>query len=115
MATTGQNAEIYQGDYHELIITVVDEDGVVADLSGYSAVWCLYGQTEGNIVLTKTTSDGITITGGQITIELENVDTENLTPRIYGHQCEVEDIMGRHSTVTTGYVKILKSITHSSL
>lgn len=118
MATTGQNFELHQGDYKQIIITVLDENGEPLDLTGYSAIWCMHVQTLNDIVITKTTSDGITIsnpTSGELEIELEAVDTESLSARVYGHQCEIEDILGRHATVTTGYVKLHKSVTHASL
>lgn len=120
MAATGQNFELFQGDYKEVTISVVDENGQAVDLTGYNAVWCMYIQNVDDVVIaiTKTTSGGITIpspTSGELVITLEDVDTENLIPRIYSHQCEIEDLLGRHATVTTGYVKLYKSITHESL
>lgn len=116
MTIKGQNLEMYQGDNKTIIITVYNEDGGVATISGYSAVWCAYRQTPFTIAIQKSTLDGITIVDpGQIHIALEQEDTENLDPTVYGHQCEIEDALGNHSTVTTGYLSLIRSITHSVL
>jgi hypothetical protein len=119
MTVAAQNIETYQGDNKEIIITVTDDDGVLIDLSGYSAVWCVYNQTLETIVIQKETGGlGITIpspTSGQLVIELESTDTATLVPKNYGHQCEIKDASGNHSTVTIGYIKILRSITHAEL
>lgn len=118
MTIAGQNFEMFQGDNKELVITVYKQDGVsIQDLTGYNAVWCAHNQTPENPVIIKTTSpgEGITIpdpSSGQLVIELANVDTNTLTPKTYGHQCEVEDALGNHATVTTGYMKLSRSITH---
>jgi hypothetical protein len=119
MTINGQNIEVYQGDNKNIIISIVDDDGGILNLTGYNAVWCMHEQTAENIVLQKTTSpgEGITIpdpTNGELVIALEQSDTSELTPKIYGYQCEIEDAFGNHATVTTGYLKLFKSITHHS-
>ena len=120
MTISGQNFEVYQGDNKEIIITVRDDNENIIDLTGYSVVWCVHNQRVTDIIFQKTTSLGeeITIpnpTSGEIIITLEGLDTHILTPKNYGHQCEIQDQFGNHATVTTGYMKILKSITHHVL
>jgi hypothetical protein len=118
MTIKGQNLEIYQGDNKNIIITVYDENGGLVTLSGYSAVWCAYKQTPFTVAIEKSTTNGITIldpSSGQLQITIEQSDTENLTPNVYAHQCEVEDAFGNHATVTTGYFSVLRSVTHPSL
>ena len=117
MTTHGQNIELYQGDNVNIIITVVDDNNQILNLTGYNVVWCLHEQTTEQVILQKTTSpgEGITVpdpTNGEILIPLLQDDTAEMTPKIYGHQCEIEDSSGNHSTVTTGYLKLFKSITH---
>lgn len=120
MTISGQNFEIYQGDNKVVIITVYDENDAILDLTGYSAVWCAYNQSLSDKVIIKSTlpGEGITIpspTNGQLQITLDSIDTENLNPKTYGHQCEIENAGGSHSTVTVGYMKVNRSITHSEL
>ena len=120
MTIAGQNFEIYQGDKRLVIITVVDDDGAVQDLTGYDAVWVAFNQTPDDIVLTKTSTpaSGITIPtpeNEEIVIEFNKQDTEDLHAKNYGHQCEIMDSSGNHHTVTTGYMKVLKSIIHRFL
>lgn len=114
MTTTGQNFEIYQGDDKDLVITVTD---ATDDLTSYNAVWVMYNITPETAVIIKTTQppNGIIIASGQIIISLDGIDTENVIPKTYGHQCEIDDGLGHHSTITTGSVKVLKSMTHSYL
>ncbi len=120
MTATGQNFEMYQGDDKQIIITAKDTSGNIIDLTGYDAVWVVYDQTVENVVLMKSTqpTEGITIptpANGEIVIELVGDDTSGLLPKLYGHQCEIQDVSGHHSTVTVGFMKVLKSITHSLL
>jgi len=119
MTTEGQNFTIYQGDSKEVIISVTNEDGSVTDLAGYAgAVFVAYNQTLDSIVIQKLLADGITIptpSNGQLVITLDSEDTEDLVPKNYGIQCEIEDAFGNHATVMTGYMKVLRSITHSLL
>jgi hypothetical protein len=119
MTINGQNIELYQGDNKNIIITVVDDNDAILNLTGYNAVWCMHDQTTREIIIQKTTSpaEGITIpipTNGEIIMELGQEDTANVIPKTYGYQCEIEDASGNHATITTGYVKIFRSITHHS-
>lgn len=117
MTIAGQNFEVYQGDNKEIIITVRNQDGSLTDLSGYNAVWCVHDITPENVVLLKSTglAGGIAIptpANGQLVITLTSDDTMDIITKVYGHQCEIEDSLGNHATVTTGYMKVFKSITH---
>lgn len=118
MTITGQNFEVYQGDNKEIIIPVKNADGSAANLSGYNAVFLVYDMTSKTQVILKTTAPGQGITipnpsDGELHITLDHEDTASLTPKNYGLQAEVEDSGGNHSTITAGYVKVLRSITHA--
>lgn len=121
MTIAGQNFEVFQGDNKIIIITVKNQDGTLTDLTGYSAVWCVHTFNPNHeIILQKTTlpGEGITIpnpTSGEIVITLTQADTQTKIPKTYGHQCEVEDGLGNHATVSTGYMNVRESITHPSL
>lgn len=117
MTVKAQNFEIYQGDDKQIIITVYDENGAILDLTGYAAVWVAVQQTTFDVVISKETeaSGGISIpdpTNGQLIIELDANDTVSIAPKVYNHQCEIEDASGNHSTVTTGYMTVVRNVTH---
>lgn len=115
MTVSGQNFEVYQGDDKQVIITVKDASGIPENLTNYTAIWCMYDTTTNSVVIEKTTASGISIptpSSGQLVIDLDKTDTSILDPKTYGHQCEVQDAVGNHSTVTTGFVKLIKSNTH---
>lgn len=111
MTAKGQNFEMFQGDTKRLRISIVDDDDVAVPLTNCSINWVLYKQTSKQIVITKTTSDGITVedeSGGIIVILLEPEDTENLLGQ-FTQEGELTDGTGTISTIFIGSVKILNS------
>ena len=71
----------------------------------------VYRPTSGDIILTKTTSSGITITnptGGIFRITLSDTDTASLLGQ-YNHEGEFTDTIGNISTLFTGYFKVFAS------
>lgn len=112
MTATGQNFDMYQGDDKQVSVTTYGEDGVtVLDISNCAINWVLYKRYPENIVLTKTTSSGITLTipaSGVFLITLVPVDTENLLGE-YNHEAELTDLAGYISTIMVGKVLIYKS------
>lgn len=117
MTVKGQNFEVFQGEDKQLIIAVVDENGVALTLAGYDVVWVMYNMTNGSIVIKKS-SDILgeialdTPSAGYITVTLESPDTENVVPKTYGHQLEGIDAFTQHSMFTTGQVDVFKSHSH---
>lgn len=112
MTVTGQNFDIYLGDSKQIIITVYDETGAILPLDGYDITWVLYKLTSKQIVLTKTLGAGITVptpANGQILIDIQPADTENLVPNTYLHECEISTSPTDVATVTTGTVKAIYS------
>lgn len=112
MTYAGQNFEMYLGDTKQVIITVYDENDAILDLSGYDITWVLYKLTSKQIVLTKTLGSGISVpapSSGQIVIDILPVDTENLVPNTYVHECELSSSPTDVSTITTGTVKLIYS------
>lgn len=112
MTYTGQNFEIYQGDTKQIIITVYDEDGAILNLTGYNINWVMYKSTTKELILSKSLGSGITVptpSNGQIVIDFLPVDTENVIPNTYLHECEISTSPTDVSTVTTGAVKVFYS------
>ncbi len=112
---TGQNFQMFQGDDKILVVTVYDNDDFenVVNISGATIQFVIYKQTTGQIVVTKSSGSGITITdaeNGELEITLAGSDTASL----YGtflHECELTDSTGNVSTIMTGYAKIYASRT----
>jgi len=112
MTATGQNFTIYQGDNKEVRVTTYEEDLVtILDISNCILNWVFYKRYPENIVLTKTTSSGITLTdptNGIFKMLLLPEDTENLLGE-YNHECEITDLSNNVSTILVGKVTVYKS------
>ena len=103
---------MYQGDTKQVIITIYDEDGVILPLAGYDITWVVYHPTTKNVILSKSLGSGITVPtplNGEVIIELLPVDTENVVPNTYNHECEISTSTTDVATTTTGTIKILYS------
>jgi hypothetical protein len=112
MTAKGQNFEMFQGDTTTITISVLDTAGSAVNISGYAASWVMYVPTTHETILEKTTvsGGGITIADpstGVITIALLPVDTENITPRLYNHECEITLDTDNVYTVAVGTVAML--------
>jgi hypothetical protein len=107
MPTTNQNLECAQGDDFSFAVAVLPyTDGSVADLTGATAQWEL---CEGNYqgaatLLTKDTPPGIfvDVSGAQIVIELDAIDTESIPPGRYFHQVRINLSTGIISHIASG-------------
>lgn len=115
MTVENQDFVIYAGDTKNLYIEISDEDnGGLMDLTGTSINWVLYNPNTDEILVTKTTTSGITVpppaTAGVCVIALLPADTETIEPADwYKHEAEVTDALGEVVTVTTGFVEIKRS------
>jgi hypothetical protein len=97
-----QNFSMYAGDTKNLVVTMPE------DITGASVKWVLKQKYATDHRVLKTTSDGISISGMDITIKLLPIDTAALHGT-YHHECEVTDQLGNVSTIFTGMVTISKS------
>jgi hypothetical protein len=98
-----QNFTMYAGDSKNIVVTMPE------DLTGCTVKWGLRQRmysTEN--LLSKTTSNGISINGSEISIKLAPEDTQTLSGTYY-HECEVTDQLNNVSTIFTGMVTISKS------
>ena len=111
MTVYNQNISFYKGETKLFPITVVDEDtGGAKDLSGASIVWEVLNRYTGEVIITKTTSSGISINApasGIFTVVLESVDTNLLqNANWYYHRATVSDINSAISVVTVGNITL---------
>jgi hypothetical protein len=98
-----QNFSMIAGDTKNLVITIPE------DLTGCTVKWGLrQRQYSTENFISKSTSDGISINGTEITIKLAPADTQALGGT-YFHECEVTDQLNNVSTIFTGMCTISRS------
>lgn len=104
MTELNQNFTMFQGDSKNIVVDISSDEAL--DLTGATIKWALKKKvysTENELL--KTITDA---TNGQVIIQLEPVDTANLTG-LYYHELELTDGAGNVSTIMTGNVTINKS------
>lgn len=111
MTATGQNFNIYQGDHKKVYVTTYDENDALLDITNCVINWVMYKRYPENIVLTKTTSSGITITdptNGVFLMNFYPIDTDLLLGE-YNHEAELTDLANNVSTILVGKLNVYKS------
>jgi len=105
--TTEASFEMHAGDTKTLLITIVDEDGAAANLTGAALRYVM--ARGANPLVVKTTSGGeITIAANVATVPLLAADTAPLDG-MYFHEMEL--IQGSDkATVLTGTVTISPTV-----
>ena len=107
---TGQDATIEATDSAVLAYTVTDDGlstGTPKDLSSGSATWIMTSAA-GTVTVTKTTDDGIVISGASsevVTVTLTTTDTA-VTAGAYTGDLQVTDSASQTRTVATGTITI---------
>lgn len=104
----------FVGATRRFTIAVTDEDGNPKTLTGSSvASWRMtdIAPAEGTptVIIEKTPGSGVTINGAETTIEVDEADTANVTPRDYYHEFRVTDGVGDTDTTTYGYARLAGS------
>jgi len=113
MAKVNQDFEMYLGESKVITFTITDDSGNPAVITGGTATWVLattLGKAE--IVLTKTTEDGITISSNDYEVYLTQADTETLKSGLYQHELRNIDVNGVESVLATGEALIRPSLTN---
>lgn len=103
-----QNFVMTAGDTKTLVVTIRNAAGDVVNITGSSVKWKAARSYGKAAVLSKSTSDDISLsdpTNGIFTVSLAPEDTEDLKG-IYHHEAEITDADGAISTVLTGTMKI---------
>ena len=99
--------EMYAGDSKTLQVTVLDDAGAAADISGATVRWQMARYCGATPVVEKATGSGISIVDGptgRFDVALLPADTEALQGCHY-HEAELENV-GVVSTVLTGEAHI---------
>jgi len=107
-----QDIDIYQGDDWAAEVYVTDDQGNVADLTGYTAKSeiRLYTADQSPDVLVEM---GTSIDGpkGIITLTAQSIDTTKLVYDRYCWDIQVTDSIGVTVTLLTGYVNMYQEVT----
>jgi len=115
MARIRQDFELWQGETKAVYIQVFDDENNFYNITDASVRWKMQMQIYNGqqVVLEKSTSDGITIPDplrGLIRIDLQPEDTENMPAGFYYHEAELMESSGAISVITIGRVQLHPSI-----
>lgn len=104
------NLSIYQGDDFAADITVNNEDGTPADLTGYTA------QSQIRINPADTSPEGVaqfacSIADNVVTIVLDHDTTKDLARSMYYWDLQIIDAGGWITTLLAGQVLVAKEVT----
>lgn len=106
MTKEGQNVTMYQGETLDINVTVYAGDSTNRkNIANSTIAWVVFDPDSDGVIMTKTTSDVITITdglNGLFTVALVPADTATTPPATYRHQAEITDTSGNVSMVTAG-------------
>lgn len=106
------NFSIFAGDTKVITVTVQDDDGDAVTISSSTIEWRCIEDTNGTAALTKTTSDGISITdgsGGKFTITLTAGDTSFMSGDYY-HEAQITFSDSTIMTILTGTMTVVPSV-----
>jgi hypothetical protein len=111
------NLEMWAGDKRVLEYTVVDDDGVVINLTGYDLYWSLRQdqRSEGALISKDNVvggSGGVAITdasAGEFSVTLDPVDTTAMAG-IYFFEAHLEDESDNPVTVSYGFLSIRSAV-----
>jgi hypothetical protein len=79
----------FSGEARVLAFTVRDEDGIPANISGWTLSWTLRVSAESSAIVAKATGNGIAIVNGaagRADVTISSGDTKGLQGRTYLHE-----------------------------
>lgn len=96
------------GDSRTLTIEITDDAGTPVDVSTSSDItYAIFRQT-GELLVTKTISEGVLIDESIVTVTLDPADTADLVGGTYVHECQITAADDSVYTVLSGTIKILR-------
>jgi hypothetical protein len=99
-----------RGDGREYVVTILDSAGAAVDIATSTLTFTARRSYTGEIVITKTTGDGITATAttGQATLTIDPADTATLPDAMTDllWDIEVTDSAGNPQTPLDGVLRI---------
>lgn len=114
MPAENQTVTIPAGDSLRIDIPVVGQDGAALLLDGATVAWWV-GKSQwssgDDVLVKKSTDDGIALSGSTASVTILPADTANLPPCDYFHAARVTFPDGKVFTVATGKFVISPSMT----
>lgn len=103
------NLNLYQGDDYIADVTVLNADGSVPDLTGYTAV-AQVRSPGSDPTLPPDAVPAILISGNVITLQLAHTQTLALNSPPYRWDLQLTDSMGWVTTVLNGVVTVIRDV-----
>lgn len=111
MTITGQNFTTHQGDTEDVIVVLDLSESPGVDIETCDFHWAVYKPTTKEIVMQKSTSDGIVADNSDNTITISIIRDETLD--LYGHYlhiCKMVDASNNEYTPFSGTLDIYESV-----
>ena len=102
--------DIYQGDDYEATVTVSNEDGSAADLTGYTAQAQIKGDIA-DIPTSLTVNIGTSISSPIISLLMPSVITQAIPHGTFAWDLQIKDSSGVITTLLAGYAKVQGDVT----
>lgn len=113
MVKKDQDFELWTGNDKRPKITVVDEEGNLADLSNATIYWKATRQSDGSTVMTKSTVYGnidiVSAEDGEFIVKINADDTEGIDGGTLEHEAKVITEYGLTNHVTSGTIDLIKA------
>ena len=103
--------EMFAGDTREIVVSVVDQDGITVNLVGGIVLWQLAlskwkGDADASVLITKSSDTGeIDLADGSFTVHLLSPDSITLEGSFY-HEAQITLSDGTINTPLVGKAKI---------
>lgn len=106
MGRLAQDFTTWKGNYRQIVFYIED----VSTVTGGTAEWAMSsttGATGDQLILkTSTPAHGITLSGKNVTVTLDPIDTTGITSGSYYHELRLEDVTGQPTTPAIGTVTL---------
>lgn len=102
VTATNQDIDAYIGESKIRTVTVREEAGETVNLTGSTLVWTV--EKNGTVIFTKAPPLGTN--NYECVLNLLPADTATLAPGIYDHIVGMTDVLGNHSRILTGKLRL---------
>lgn len=105
------NLRMTRGEAVPFVFPITDLDGQAAELDDVTATWeAKLRETDVLPLISKTTTDGISIVGSDVIVQLEEDDTADMAHRVLVWELELRDATDRPQNPSRGILTIERDI-----